>query len=321
VKRAPLTILIALVLSYVSTDFGNSQGGGQIDGTRFASISVRASASVGLADRRVARTMFWQQVGLLSDDERQATTAGLVMLLSSGDAKSRLESAEMLIASKQYWSTKNMSIDTASVYQLMLGTQDITLRNGLDGALANARGLYRDGIDGYNSDNLAEVTPAGDKLNAMANNFPKSRYAENASFYVGQYFTKLYLLNDPRGKSLIDSSNAALENYISKAEKGTFVKTDFLAAGYFYRALNALIVGNIRDAQNWLTRGAQRSTDKDRVYVFQLYYSPDTSNTIADKFYPAPAIFANTLAYLQQNPNTGPNQQKALLAAISQSGQ
>jgi TolA-binding protein len=318
-KRATIYVVYVLASLISGVTGCQSQGTAQSDATRFANSSVRASLSFAPNDRHIARSMFWQQVAVLSEDERLATTASLVMMLSSEDMKIRLESADMLTAATSFWATKNLANDSTSVYQLMLGTQDITLKNAMDRALANARGLYRDGISDYNSDDLTQVLRAGDKLKAMANIFPKSRYSENASFYVGQYFTKLYLMKDPRGRSLIDNSNAALGTYIAKAENGEFAKTEFLAAGYFYRALNELILGNLKDAQSWLTRGMQRFSDNDRVYVYQLFYTPNTIKTTADKFFPAKSIFANTLAYLQLNPNTGPGQQQALLAAINPS--
>ena len=308
---------LSLAFALAATAFVDGAFCQSIDGTRFASISIRAILSAPFSDRRVARSMFWRQTASLTADERAAATASLVTMLKSGDAPTKLESADTLAEAKPFWATKNLSSDTTAVYQLFIETQDITLKNAVDSALANAQGLYRDGIDNYNSDNLEEVMPAGDKLKVMANSFPKSRYAENASFYVGQYFTKLFLLNDPRGKSLIDSSNAALENYISRAGNGEFSKTDFLAAGYYYRALNDLIVGNPQDAQVWLTKGAQKITNKDRVYVYQLFYTTDAKDTVADKFFPANAIFANTATYLQQNPNTTPAQQASMLSALS----
>jgi hypothetical protein len=106
-----------------------------------------------------------------------------------------------------------------------------------------------------------------------------------------------------------------LENYIKRAERKDFVKADFLAAGYFYRALNSVIVNDIANSREWLEKGAQRFSDFDGVYVYRLFYSHDPETRV-DKLFPARSLFVHTLSFLSHNPNASPSREKELLAAI-----
>jgi hypothetical protein len=53
--------------------------------------------------------------------------------------------------------------------------------------------------------------------------YPKSRYGERASFYLGQYYARRFILNDQVGRPLINSSNSAFEDYIKRAQNGDSV--------------------------------------------------------------------------------------------------
>jgi len=109
-------------------------------------------------------------------------------------------------------------------------------------------------------------------------------------------------LKDPRDRQLISVSNSAFEAYIAKAEKGDFDgRTEYLAAGYFYRGLNGWLAGDATDAQKWLSKGRQKFGGSDQVYIYQLFVSSDRA-TVIDRYLPATASFGTALTFLSQVP-------------------
>ena len=246
--------------------------------------------------------MLAHQIALFSASTRTAAANELFAKLRTNDPKIQNDILGVLSSMTVPWATSNVDADSQFVYQLLLGTYDATTKSLLDNTLVNAKGLYREGIANFNSTLLYEVVAAEPKLKAMEERFPKSRYAERASYYLGQVYSKRFLLNDPLGKQLLATSNAAFEDYIARAERGDFDnKKEYLAAGYFYRALNGWLDGKIDDAQNWLAKGQQKFTDDDRVYVYQLFVSTDR-NTVIDKYLPAKSLFSITAKFLKQSP-------------------
>jgi TolA-binding protein len=291
-----------VVFSFVMTSFSAAQGVSSIDPKAFVSLSLNAISSIHPQDRRGARTMLAHQITLFSGSARIAAANELFARLRKNDPKIQNDILGVLSSMTVPWATSNIDSDTQYVYQQLLMTSDATAKSLLDNTLANAAGLYRDGIANFNSTLLNEVVAAEPKLKAMAGRFPKSRYAERASYYLGHVYSKRFMLNDPMGKPLIVTSDSAFEDYIARAERGDFDnRKDYLAAGYFYRALNGWLDGKIDDAQNWLGKGQQKFTDDDRVYVYQLFVSTDRS-TVIDKYLPAKSLFSITANFLKKSP-------------------
>jgi hypothetical protein len=236
-----------------------------------------------------------------------------------------------------HWATSEAESATQFVYQLLLQATDSAQKVTADNALANARGLYKQGIGLFNSTDLREIVRSEPMLKVMTEKYPKSRYAERASFYLGQYFTRRYVLKDEVGAPLIAQSNAAFEEYIKRAQAGDFDRKDFLASGYFFRGLNGWLSNNLADAQKWLAEGRAKFTDTDVIYIYQLFVTPEKKSTsiddkvfgegvvslggqsdkstVIDQFLPARSVFTKTLDFLNRKP-TPSVQQSGELASI-----
>lgn len=308
-SAALLLALLALPMPY------SAYAQNSIDPSGLVDTSIRALLALRQDDKRGGRALFGQQLSSFTNDQRRLAVSSLISKMRTEDAKTKIEVANVLASVKSHWMSANTDADVAYLYGQYLETFDETLKNALDSALANAQGLYRDGIDDYNTNDTQRVVASADKFKAMADKFPKSRYAENASFYFGQQFTKAYFMNDSRGKSLIDSSSRALENYILRAERGDFIKTEYLAGGYFFRALNGVINADLAESRSWLNKGSQKFSDTDRIYIYQLFYSSDSA-TVVDKFLPAKTLFSNMSTLLARTPDVSPARQIQLLSAL-----
>jgi hypothetical protein len=292
---------------------------GQSPGTNSASfidLSLKALMSTKAEERRGVRARLAHEITLLTDEQRLDAVGALIERLRTKDSTITVEIAAVLGALGQPWATRSHEADVALLYRLYLDATEDTLKSALDSAVANARGLYRDAIQDYNSERLPDDWAASvNKFTDMADRFTDSRYAENANFYLGLFYTKLYFLGHPRGKALIRDSDVTLENYIKRTERRDFVKADFLAAGYFYRALNGMIVNDVANSREWLEKGAQKFSDFDGVYIYRLFYSHDPETRV-DKLFSAKSLFVSTLSFLSRNPNASPSREKELLAAI-----
>lgn len=298
-------------------DSGLAENAASVDGAGLVDLSLRSIVKVAPVDRRGARSLLSHQIALLQDAEITSAVTALFAKLRVNDpsTKSDILTAMQLMAVP--WSTQNTSADADFIYASYQQETDQSQKTLLDGVLANARGLYRDGISDYNSSSVPVFTKAPDKLKAMAQRYPKSEYAENAAFYLGQYYIKAFFLEVAPAASQITMSNGAFESYISEAEAGHFVTKTFLPAGYFFRALNSWVIGDLTEAKKWLSLGQQKFSDSDFVYVYELFYSTDPASRI-DKFLPAKTLFTNTLKFLSST--TSPSYANAgpLIAALRQ---
>jgi hypothetical protein len=270
------------------------------DGASFSELSLRAILSVSPSERRGARRMLAQQIGFLPPAWRVAAADHLFAKLRAVDPRNRTDVLFVLGEMPSPWDTKNTVADSDFLYQLVQQISDDTLRILTDTALANARGLYKDGLLKFNTTILSELVEAEPKLRAMADKYPKSRYAERGSFYLAQYYSKRFVLKDPAGKALITSSNTAYEDYIKKAESNFFGTKEYLPGGYYYRALNGWLAGDINDATKWLNLGL-KFTDEDQVYIYQIFVTKERAAVI-DRWLPAKSVFSKTLAFLNQRP-------------------
>jgi hypothetical protein len=310
-----LRLLTSSILSLAAFCTPVPQAFAQVtDGASFAELSLRSILSVSAPERRGARRMLSQQVSFLPSSWRNDIADFFFAQLQSDDPKSKGDILFVLGEVSSPWTSSNVEANSNFLYQLAQQSADDALRLLADTALANARGLYKDGIRYFNSTILTDLTQAEPKLRAMATNYPKSRYAERASFYLAQYYAKRFVLKDPVGKALVDSSNLAYEDYIKKVESSVFSTREYLAGGYYYRGLNSWLVGDMADAKQWLNKGLKAAAADDQVYIYQLFVSRERAAVI-DRYIPAGQAFSRTLTFLNQTP--APSADRALeLAAL-----
>jgi hypothetical protein len=319
--KTSISILLSTALLVTPTllsDLAIAQPADSMNGPALADLIVTTLGSVALdnpSDRRGARNLASREIAALPEQMRVAATTRLLERLRRTEPDPRSPKADivsLLGTMPVPWATQNTGPDSQYIYGLYKSESDDALKSLLDQALSNARGLYRDGIKDFSSTTPSEFTRAPAKLKAMADNFPDSRYAENASFYLGQYYVRaFFLLDAPDKPALIKSSNAAFEEYVGKAENHKFVgKLTYFAAGHFYRGLNGWIVDDLKDARNWLNRGSGKFTDDATIYVYRVI--PNDALEIIDRFLPAKTTFNRTLAFLNASPSPPYSQADAL---------
>jgi hypothetical protein len=286
-----------------------------IDGSRFVEISLKAISGSSPSDRRAARSTVTSQISQLPTGMRASATSALASKLRSDDAKLNQDILAILANVSTTWSTVSTKNDMDYLYKVLLQSSDETSKTLADLALANAKGSYKDGIAGYNSTDLLELSSAVQPLSYVSQTFPKSRYAERASFYLGHLYSKEYLLQDPRDANLLKKSNLQLEDYIRKAEQGDFAGSDYLAAGYYYRAMNSWLQGDFTTALSWLAKGKNKFSNVDQVYVYQLFVSSNKA-TVIDRYLPAQSAFATTINYLSKAPQPQSGQSAELVEML-----
>jgi hypothetical protein len=290
------------------------------DEKSFVDTSVKAMLGTKGQSRLGSREMFANQVSLLPPDSRGRAFDALVDALRTEQDGTKIEIAGVLAASKVRWAVGNLDAASAMIYGLYLDATDATLKTSLDAALANARGGYKDAIDNYNSDNVASLSRATDIFRSYVDKFPKSRFAEPASYYVGHSFLKRFSLGDARGKQLVSDSNSAFESYIARAERGDFIKTDNLAAAYYFRALNGVVAGDKKDNMAWLDKGGAKFSDSDRVYIYELFFSTNR-DVVLDKYFPAKTLFSTTTNFIKDSASFSVDRQGDLVKQIRDIGQ
>jgi len=146
------------------------QGMDALDGPAFIELSLRAIQSTSPQDRRGARSLFVQQTGLLPSNMRPEITTALFGKLRLDDPKTKNEILALLGNLPFRWATSSTEEDINYIYQSLLTASDETTKSLLDTALANAKGLYKEGIADFNSTNLADLAAAEPKLRSMAQN-------------------------------------------------------------------------------------------------------------------------------------------------------
>ena len=274
-----------------------AQGANTVDGAGLVDLSLKAVSQFKPADRQTARTFVGYQIAQLPQSSVSSAVTELIAKIGCCGAVTETDALTILEQMPTPWTTANTTADADHIYTLYQQATNTTLKALLDGALANAQGLYRDGIADYNVSDLTQFTQAPAKLKAMAQRYPGSEYAEKASFYLGQYYIKAYFLEVAPVDSQIANSNAAFESYI--ADIKSFPTKGFYPAGYFFRSLNGWIANNPADALKWLNAGlGQNFTDNDVVYVYQLFYH----TTTIDKYLPAKTLFTNTVKFFSTTP-------------------
>jgi len=276
------------------------------------------------SERRQARERLEQFLAALDAERRKAEISDLVARMQEGDYRVQLGAAMALSQLREPWESLNQNADTQRIYDLMRGSKDPTSRGYLDDALANARGLYFDAIRDYNNIDendrtaLDKIGETRAKLLRMAN-FVESSYAENAQFYLGQYFARLASAFGPGDPSLrsrfIKESNKWFDAYVEETEKGAFRTRNFLYDGYFYRALNEIIMERPDEAIRRLS--SIDASGDNRIYVYQFFYSRE-KGSVVDRFIEAKPLIEVVRPFIEKFGAKLPGNQQALVAAVYQ---
>jgi TolA-binding protein len=289
------------ILALRATSF--AQVGANIDPGAYVDFSLKTLLKVKTSDRRGARDLITQQIAAMAPDQQLAVTGNLVSRLNTADINTKVEIANVLALYPNSWATNNTDADCHSVYVKYQSEIDTTLKLALDAALANGKGLYRDGIRDYLTPQTDSMKSAEGKFHYMVMSYPDSQFSENASFYIGLAIINQYILGDRSQIELISASNTALEDYMKRVSDGEFgKKKDFYSGGYFYRGLNGWIQNNLADARKWMSDGSMKFTDDSNVYVYQLILSPGNKATVIDRFLPAHAVFVAAVQFLNTSP-------------------
>jgi hypothetical protein len=258
--------------------------------------------------RREARVLLEQYLEALDPARQKDEIGKLCAKLWPADYREQLGLAIALSQLKTPWESSRQDDDIQKLYTLMQQTKDDTLRRYLDDALANAKGLYFDAINDYNTIDerdldgeiarIREVTAKFRRMAAMS----ESVYSGNAVFYLGQYLARLATIFGGRDESLnarlIAGSDKAFEQYMDQAKGGAYRRPAFLHDAFFYRALNQVIAGKPAQAIELLKRIPD--TDDDRIYVYQFFYSKD-EDTIVDRTVNGGRLIKATIDYLSNN--------------------
>jgi hypothetical protein len=288
----------------------------------FVDFSLKALLDVvsnNPRDRLGARSLLARQLSGFGSAARVAANDALFAKLRADVPQNRNDILGILGAMPVSWTTSNTDADILYLYQQVSTTLDDTAKDLTDSALANAKGMYRDAIASFNSTVLSDLMTGEEKLKKISQRFPASKFGERASFYLAQSYAKRFILKDPAGSSLVSLSNTAFEDYIKRAEKGDFDKhTDYLAGGYYYRALNGWLLNDTKDAQFWLQRGAQKfQNSNDLIYIYQLFVSRD-KETVINKYLPAKFVFSSTQVFLDRIPPPSVDQAGDLIGIFRQ---
>lgn len=292
------------------------------DMSGFVDFSLKVLSDVVNAnprDRAGARSFLARQLSGFGSAPRIAATDSLFVKLRADTSQTRNDILGILGAMPVPWATSNTDADILYLYQQLSTTVDDATKELTDNALSNARGMYKDAIASFNSTVLSDLNVAEAKLKVISQRFPASRFTERASFYLAQLYAKRFVLKDSAGSSLIVLSNAAFEDYIKRAERGDFDKrTDYLAGGYYYRALNGWLLNDTKDAQLWLQRGLQKfQNSNDLIYIYQLFVSRD-KETVINKYLPAKSVISSTQTFLGRVPPPSVDQAAELIAMFRQ---
>ena len=313
--------IIALAVIFTAlgaTTTALPQAAGPIDGGSFADLSLKALLSVPAQDRRGARSMAAEQIRFLPRSAQISAANVFFAKLHTEDVRNRNDILAVLGAIPSHWETSNTETDSEFIYNMLIASTDDTMKISLDNALSNAKGLYKDAISQFNTTSVSEIAASAPKLKAMGQKFPKSKYGERAGFYFSQGYSKRFLLKDTEGGRLMNLSNSAYEEFITRAEKGEFGNApEYLAGAYFYRGVNGWISVNIADARKWLSMGQAKFNDNDVVYVYQVLVSTDRSAVI-DQYLPAKSLFSKTLTFINQVPTPSIDRSSELTMIIRQ---
>jgi hypothetical protein len=260
-----------------------------------------------------ARDIIQQQFELSPVPERITATDELLQKIhTASDPTEKAAAAVALAKLKSPWEASNHDDKVIALYRLYLDTKDPSLGRYLDDALSNAKGLYLDAINDFNSDNVSNPPATAAKFQRMADSFPKSRYASSSAYYLGQYWTRVGFIQN-NFPDTIPKSDIAFTNFIRRSKDGEFQNSNFLTDASFFKALNRILVGKENEALAQLAdMKKELGASSPNVYVYQLFYKTKDKSTEVDRYIPAQALIDATVKFIQANPGQLPGAQSDL---------
>ena len=201
-----------------------------------------------------------------------------------------------------FWHVDDQDQVEERLYKLYQRTTDPTFERCLDDTLMRAQGLYWDAINDYNQDVIGSNVEA--KFRRVFESFSESAYADKAQYYLARYFTRAYIILKNRGENpspnqwLRERSNATFTNLIQTARSHAH-RSPLLVDAQYFMGLNFVLLGDFDEATKQFEEIVQDSSDEDRIYVYQFFYSRDRADVV-DQYYPAIALATHTLGTLQE---------------------
>jgi hypothetical protein len=263
--------------------------------------------------RYEARDRFVRALGDLPDARRADAIGELIEAFDRHDYRRQLGIATALAKQAQPWVGRDMDKQIRTLYAAMLKSKDESLNRAVDDALANAKGYYRDAVIDYNRDRIDDLDDVVAKFKRTPDHLPKSRYAPNSLFYLGQYLTRAYLLGHDKGDALVRQSLSVLDDFTKTQDKGS---TDLWDDAFYYSGLNRVLVGDAAGAVARLQEMERRSTQSSRVYVYQFFFSK-RKDTVIDRTFIAPVLARKTREYIGEHRTISPADQKPFITYVT----
>jgi len=264
-------------------------------------------------DRLAARDDLTRAIARVPEPRRGAVIAELIQVFPGEPWRVRLAVAIALSKQAAPWNAPDLDRQVRTLYNEFVNRPDETLGPAIDDALANAKGYYRDAITDFNQDRIDDIDAVIAKFKKTSEPLPKSRYASNSTFYLAQYLTRAYLLGHAKGRSLVENASAVLAAFLKVPESA---KSDFWDDAFYYLALNRILVDDKAGAIATLRDMEKKFSERDRVYVYQFFYSKDKA-TVVDSYFPASTLAKKTQEYIEKFNTISPADQSAFIAYVT----
>ena len=155
----------------------------------------------------------------------------------------------------------------------------------------------------YKNDDITKDRAAG-LYRQVRDKFPTSKDAETAQYFLASYYHRKFYIQ--REKELQENlaalieAGAQYEDYVNRYAWRS-KSPDWLSDAYFNLALISLQRGDTFKAEQWLGKMYGASPSDQKVYVYQVIWSPNARDVI-DSNYDAKALaeYANSLVYAQR---------------------
>lgn len=265
-------------------------------------------------DRINAREELTKYLQSATDNLRPALIQGLITALPSYNTPAKRNICNALDSLDFFWSATNQQEAETTLYKLYQDESDAALKIALDRALMRAKGLYRDAMKDFNSDKIDQSVV--EKFQRVYENYPKSRYAPLAHFYLGLYPLRSYAVlkkgnQSPNLEEYVKKSNEVLQNFLEKAATVYPTPSQNVLDAHYFRALNFVLLNQVDEAINELTAIETDKSPEEKIYVFQFFYSNllgeatgnrlVVENDIVDKFFDARTLAKYAREYLETN--------------------
>ena len=128
----------------------------------------------------------------------------------------------------------------------------------------------------------------------------------------GNTLTRAYLLGHAQGRSLLEDANAAL----GSLAKRDLANRDLVDDATYFLALNRVLLDDKNGAVATLRDIEAKSSSRDRIYVYQFYYSK-SCDTVVDRSFEAQTLARRTREYLDEFGSILPTEQQKFIAFLS----